>query len=63
MHTTEPYSKLALIYDRLMDHVDYRQWSEQEGVLRKVGIIRRFNRASKPIPQSLEYICLYQADL
>jgi ubiquinone/menaquinone biosynthesis C-methylase UbiE len=28
MKTTEPYSKLALIYDRLMDHVDYRQWSE-----------------------------------
>jgi ubiquinone/menaquinone biosynthesis C-methylase UbiE len=25
--TSQPYSKLAKIYDRLMDHVDYYQWS------------------------------------
>jgi len=27
MITIEPYTKLALIYDRLMDHVDYLHWS------------------------------------
>lgn len=28
MLEVSPYNKLAYIYDRLMDHVDYRYWSE-----------------------------------
>ena len=27
MQKTIPYDKLSLIYDRLMDHVDYKFWS------------------------------------
>ena len=28
METTKPYTKLAAIYDRLMDHVDYIHWGD-----------------------------------
>jgi hypothetical protein len=28
METTKPYTKLAEIYDRLMDHVDYIHWGD-----------------------------------
>jgi len=28
MDYNQPYEKLALIYDRLMDHVDYEMWSD-----------------------------------
>ncbi len=28
METTEPYTKLAAIYDRLMNHVDYIHWRD-----------------------------------
>ena len=28
MEVTKPYTKLAVIYDRLMDHVDYVDWGE-----------------------------------
>jgi SAM-dependent methyltransferase len=36
MTTTPPYSKLAMIYDRLMDHVDYDLWSEY--ILKLLGL-------------------------
>jgi hypothetical protein len=42
--------------------VDFRSWQGEEGVLRKVGIIRRLNEIHARLPQ-MEGIVLTEADL
>ena len=42
---------------------DYIPWEAQEGVLRKVGIIKRLNELQAPLPFWLRYICLKGAVL
>jgi ubiquinone/menaquinone biosynthesis C-methylase UbiE len=49
MKRTEPYSKLALIYDRLMDHVNYQQWSRY--------ILELIQRSSKEIYTLIDLSC------
>jgi len=49
MKTNEPYSKLALIYDRLMDHVDYHQWSKY--------ILDLIHRSSREVNSLIDLSC------
>ena len=39
-----PYSKLALIYDDIMSHVDYRRWAQYIS-----AIIERYNKETNTI--------------
>ena len=49
MKLTQPYSKLALIYDRLMDHVDYLHWSNY--------ILNLINHLSPKISSLIDLSC------
>ena len=47
--TAEPYSELAVIYDHVMEHVNYRRWADYVS-----GIFKRFE---SPVGTVLETAC------
>lgn len=49
MKNVKPYSKLAEIYDNLMDHVDYKKWSNY--------VKSFFNKADRNIQNILDLSC------
>jgi SAM-dependent methyltransferase len=49
MKSEQPYTKLALIYDRLMDHVDYHQWSSY--------VLKLIHQSSRDISSLIDLSC------